>query len=73
MIALLKVTPVQSVSKGANSFQQNHSEEFQNILQTEEKKYEVDTDHVYDKDTNEIVSDLDNMDHNTLKNLLREE
>lgn len=73
MTALLKVTAVQSVSNVNHNFQQNHNGEFQNILENNTRKLEVDNEQVYDASTYEIVEDLDNLSNDTLKDLLREE
>lgn len=65
---MLKVTPVYPAAKVKPNFQQNHNEEFQNILKN---KLDIDSNQVYDTETNETICDIDNMDEETLNKLLK--
>jgi hypothetical protein len=67
---MLRVEPIQSTAQARNNLKHNTTDRFQNIL---ESKLDIDHDQIYDKDTNEVVEDLDNLSTDTLKNLLREE
>lgn len=70
---MCKVNPIQPAAQVKNNLKRSSTDNFQNILETKEKEFEIDTDQVYDKNTCEVIEDLDNLSTDTLKNLLREE
>ncbi|URZ15408.1 hypothetical protein [Clostridium felsineum] len=67
----MKITPICPVIKINQKFK-HHSESdaFKNILKKVENDIDIDGDNVYDKNTNNVLCNLDNIDVIILKRLL---
>lgn len=67
----MKINPISAVT-GTKQDLKHHdrNNDFQNILDKADNKVGIDNDNVCDIETNNVLCDLDNIDHIILKKLL---